>query len=130
MLTDIQLPLTNLALAPLLDTNGFYRLGASLDEYWYLLAEAEYADHQLILTMSYESDIHSRMAGRFNTILNNIYDFQPGFRVYNSNHPVYIPNCTATRTGAVNADGMVTAIPAQRYDRRNEPCSVSRNFVR
>lgn len=122
MPTDLKFPLTNLDLAPLLDTNGFYRFGASIDEYWQLLADAEYsveyADHQIITTMSYENDIHSRIAGRFNTILNNIFDYKPGFLVYNSNRPVYIPNCTVTGTGAFNADGMVVSMPAQRHEYR------------
>jgi Uma2 family endonuclease len=115
MLADIKTPLTNDDLLPLLDADGFYRFGGSLDDYWQLLSEAtyqaDYYDHQIITTMSYESDNHSHIAARFTAILFQIFDGSNDFRVYNSNRPVYIPDCTSTGTGVFNADGMVVALP-------------------
>jgi Uma2 family endonuclease len=119
MLTDVKFPITNDDLADLVDADGYYSFPASFDEYWHLVAEAQYRadyyDHQVITSMSYESDIHSRIAGRFNTLLNNIFDYKPGFVVYNSNRPVYIEDCDKSKTGVFNADGMVVALPRQPY---------------
>jgi Uma2 family endonuclease len=120
MIAEPAFPLTNNDLATLVDTDGFYRFPASWDDYWQLLADADYRadyyDDHIIATMSYESDIHSNVAGRFNTLLNNIFDHIPGFRVFNSNRPIYIETCQQTKTGAFNADGMVISLPAQQYE--------------
>jgi Uma2 family endonuclease len=120
MLTDLKYPLTNADLTELADEDGFYRFPASLDEYWQVLADAEYRadyfDHQIIATMSYESDIHSRLATEFSFILRLIYRDKPGFVVYNSNRPVYLAGCSGSRTGVFNADGMVVALPRQPYE--------------
>ena len=122
MTTDTKFPLTNDDLLPLLDADGFFRFPATPDEYWSLLANApyrvDYYDHHIIASMSYESDIHSRIAGRFNTLLNNIYDFVPGFVVYNSNRPVYVGDYVETGAGVFNADGMVVSLPRQPYTYR------------
>ncbi len=119
MLTDVKFPLTNDDLTDCVDADGFYTFPASLDEYWQLLTEAtyraDYYDHHIIATMSYESDTHSRIAGRFNTLLNNIFDVRPGFVVYNSNRPVY-SDCEKSRMGVFNADGMVVALPRQPFE--------------
>ncbi len=122
MRADVEFPLTNDDLAPLLDADGFYRFGASLEEYWQLLAEAtynaHYYDHQIITTMSYESDIHSRIASQFSMLLGLIYQNNRQFWVYNSNRPVYIEDCGNNKTGIFNADGMVVSMPRQPYEYR------------
>lgn len=122
MLAGVKFPLTNDDLAPLLDADGFYRFGASPDEYWQLLEEATYSadyyDHQVIATMSYESDIHSYVASCINAVLFNIYNGNRSFRVYNSNRPVYIPDYAGLGTGVFIADGMVISLPAERYEYR------------
>lgn len=115
-------PLTNEALAYLVDAHGYYRFPASLSEYWELLADAEYSvdyfDDEIITTMSYESDLHSQIASRLTIALGNLYARKPGFIIYNSNRPIYIANCSGTKTGAFNADGMVVAMPRQPYEYR------------
>lgn len=120
MQTDLKIPLTNDDLLDLVNEDGYYAFPASLDEYWQLLPDVQYCidyyDHQIIATMSYESDIHSRIAGRFNTLLNNIFDYKPGFLVYNSNRPVYTENCEKSRTGVFNADGMVISLPRKPHE--------------
>ena len=122
MLADVKFPLTNDELAPLLDADGFYRFGASPDEYWQLLEEAtykaDYYDHQIITTMSYESDIHSELAAELGFILKSIFRGNRLFKIYNSNRPVYIPDCTGLGTGVFIADGMVISLPAERYEYR------------
>ncbi len=119
MLADVKIPRTNDDIMPLLDADGFYRFDGSLDDYWQLITEAtyraDYYDHQIITTMSYESDKHSYIAARFTAILFQIFDGNEGFRVYNSNRPVYVPACTTTSTGVFNADGMVVALPRDPY---------------
>lgn len=115
-------PLTNDALIDLVDAHGYYRFPASLSEYWELLADAEYSveyyDHEIITTMSYESNLHSLIAPEFNFLLRSIFADKSQFLVFNSNRPVYIPNCSGTKTGAFNADGMVIAKPRQPHEYR------------
>jgi Uma2 family endonuclease len=122
MLADVKFPLTNDDLAPLVDADGFYRLGASVDDYWQLLEEAtyraDYYDHQIITTMSYESDIHSGLAAELGFILKSIFSSNRLFKVYNSNRPVYIEDCAGTGTGVFSADGMVISLPGERYEYR------------
>ena len=122
MVADVKPPLTNDELLALINVDGFYRFPASLDDYWNLLAEAQYRadyyDHHVTATMSYESDIHSRIASRFNTLLTNIYDYVPGFLVYNSNRPVYVEAYLGTGTGVFNADGMVVSVPRNPHKYR------------
>lgn len=120
MLTEIKFPLTNDDLADLLDTDGYYRFSAPIAVYWQLLADAQYRadyyDDQIIATMSYESDIHSRIASQFSLLLGLIYQTIPGHIVYNSNRPVSIEGCGGSKTGVFNADGMVVAEPRQPYE--------------
>lgn len=112
-------PLTNDALIDLVDAHGYYRFPASLSEYWELLADAEYSveyfDHEIITTMSYESNLHSLIASEFNFLLRSIFADKSQFLVFNSNRPVYIANCSGTKTGAFNPDGMVVGMPRQPY---------------
>ena len=122
MVTAAPIPLTNLALADLIDGDGYYRFPASLEEYWNLLADAEYRvdyyDHEIITTMSYESDLHSQIASEFGFLLRAIFTDKSQFLIYNSNRPIYIANCSGTKTGAFNADGMVVATPRQPHEYR------------
>lgn len=127
MITDVKPPLTNEELMSLVDADGYYRFPATVDEYWNVLEQAQYRtdyyDHHIIATMSYESDIHSRIANRFATLLTNIYDLLPGFVVYNSNRPVYVEAFSEAGTGrsagaVFNADGMVVALLRQTHEYR------------
>lgn len=115
-------PLTNAALADLVDTSGFYRFPASLTEYWDLLAEADYRadyhDHHIIATMSYESDIHSLIASELSFLLRSIFTDNSRYVLFNSNRPVYIESCTGNGTGVFNADGMVVEVPRQPVEYR------------
>jgi Uma2 family endonuclease len=115
MVAETALPLTNLALAGLVDSYGFYRVPATPDEYWTLLADAEYRvdyyDHHIIASMSYESDIHSRIASELNYLLRTIFTDKSRYLVYNSNRPVYVGTDLVTGTGVFNADGMVVSLP-------------------
>jgi Uma2 family endonuclease len=119
MVTVSSFPLTNLALRDLVDAEGFYRFPASLTDYWELLEQADYradyTDHQVIATMSYESDLHSRIATRFTILLDRVFGDDPAFLIYNSNRPVYIEHCSGTGTGVFNADGMVVQSPREPY---------------
>ena len=132
MNTETKFPITNDDLLPLLDADGYYRFPATPDEYWTLLADAryrvDYYDAYIIASMSYESDIHSRIATAFSLILGLIYQNKPGFVVYNSNRPVYVGDNAETGTGrgrsgvpagaVFNADGMVVSLPRNPYTYR------------
>lgn len=127
MLTaDIKRPLTNDELLDLVDADGFYHFPASIDDYWNLLAEAQYRadyyDHHIIATMSYESDIHSRIASEFGFILRSIFADRETHLVYNSNRPVYMKAYSEAGAGPVgavfNADGMVVSLPRQTHEYR------------
>lgn len=120
MVAAEHLPLTNAALSDLVDGQGFYRVPASLSDYWDLLAEADYRadyyDHHLIASMSYESDIHSRIANRIAHLLFGVYMDDPNYVLYNSNRPIYIESCRGNGTGVFNADGMVVQVPRQPFE--------------
>lgn len=115
-------PLTNLELAEL-GGGKQLRFPASFEEYWELLAEAEYRadyfDHEIIATMSYEADLHSHFATQMTRLLANIFDKKRGFRVHNSNRPVYIEDCLGSATGVFNTDGMVVALPSEKFEYRS-----------
>ena len=115
-------PLTKLELAELAEGQHFVRFPASLDEYWELLAEAEYRvdyyDHEIIATMRYETDLHSHFAAEMGGILRQIFADKKRFRLYNSNRPVHIENCSGSETGVFNPDGMVVALPSAKYEYR------------
>ncbi|MFN4255376.1 MAG: Uma2 family endonuclease [Saprospiraceae bacterium] len=113
-------PLTNEELAEVAGSQWFVRFPASLDEYWALLAEAEYRadyfDHEIIASMSYESDLHSIFANELATLLNLVFVRKKGFRVFNSNRPVHVPDCPATKTAVFNPDGMVVSLPSEKFE--------------
>jgi len=120
MATATKFPLTNLELADMGGRERPVYFPARLEEYWELLAEAEYRvdfyDHQIIATMSYESDLHSLFASQLGFIFSSIFTDKKRFRVYNSNRPVYIADCPGSDTGVFNADGMVVALPAEQLE--------------
>ncbi|TAF96258.1 MAG: Uma2 family endonuclease [Cytophagia bacterium] len=120
MATDLKWPRTNQELAELMGADEQFVFSATLAEYWNLLSEvqyrADYFNSQIIATMSYENDIHSHLAAEFGFILKTIYRDNSLFRVYNSNRPVYIADCTESDTGIFNADGMVVAMPSARFE--------------
>lgn len=119
---DVKPPLTNDDLLELVDANGFYRFPASLDNYWNLLTEAQYRadyyDYHVIATMSYESDIHSRIASELGFLLRSIFTNKKTHLIYNSNRPVYVEAYSGTGTGVFNADGMVVSLPRNPHEYR------------
>ncbi|GAB3224020.1 Uma2 family endonuclease [Spirosoma arcticum] len=127
MVADVKPPLTNDELLALINVDGFYRFPASIDDYWNLLSEAQYRadyyDYHVIATMSYESDIHSRIATEFSILLGLIYRNKPGFLMYNSNRPLYVETYSGAGTGrsagaGFNADGMVVLMPRNPHEYR------------
>ncbi|MEQ1746019.1 MAG: hypothetical protein ABMA02_11365 [Saprospiraceae bacterium] len=75
MTTATKFPQTNLELADMGGLEGSVYFPASLEEYWEVLAEAEYRtdyyDRQIIATMSYVSDLHSHFASQLGFIFSN-----------------------------------------------------------
>ncbi|MCU0340920.1 MAG: Uma2 family endonuclease [Spirosomaceae bacterium] len=120
MTTTLKWPTTQQQLAEVVDADGQYRFVATLEEYWQLLGEVQYRadfyDHQIIASMSYESDLHSYLATELSYYLRTIFADKSLFRVYNSNRPVYVENCRGLGTGVFNADGMVTTLPPVRHE--------------
>ena len=119
MTSDVKFPLTNQELAEI-GKGNLVRLPATWSEYWAILATAEYrADYynnEIIASMSYEGDIHSMIAARFNMFFGIIFEDSKTYRVYNSNRPIYSPACKSLKTGVFNADGMVVALPSVPYE--------------
>lgn len=119
MTSDVKFPLTNQELAAL-GKDALVRIPATWDEYWEVLASAEYRadfyNDEIIASMSYEGEIHSHLAAEFGFLLKSIFNDLKQFRVYNSNLPVYIPACKSLKTGVFNADGMVVSLPAAPYE--------------
>lgn len=119
MSATVKFPLTNLELYDL--TQGeVARFPATLDEYWDLAAKAEYRadyfDHEIIATMSYESEEHSNLTTELSHLLKKVFPkSNPHFKVHNSNRPVCIPEC---EYAVFNPDGSVVAQPARLYEYR------------
>ena len=123
MSSTVKFPLTNLELAEAGGDKGPVFFPASFAEYWELLAEAEYRvdyyDHQIIASMSYESDLHSHFASELGFLLKSIYLDNTLYRVYNSNRPVFIEGCKGgADSGVFTADGMVIDLPPALYEYR------------
>ena len=120
METTLKWPTTDIELSELLGKDGTYKFDATWDEYWELLSEveynADYYNHQIIATMSYENNIHSRLALRFSLIFGNIFDENNGFNIFNSNRPVFIEDCAEKENGVFISDGMVITLPSQMYE--------------
>ncbi len=119
MTTSIKFPLTNQELYDLAQ-GAIVRFPASFEEYWELLEEAEYRadyyNHEIIATMSYESEDHSSLMAELLHVLKQIFPkSNPNFKVHNSNRPVCIPDCDHA---VFNPYGSVVAQPAQLYEYR------------
>lgn len=118
MSATVKFPLTNQELFDL--ANGeVVRFPATPEEYWELVTVAEYRadyfDHEIIATMSYETEEHSTVATRLSHLLQNLFWNNPHFKVHNSNRPVCIPGC---EHAVFNPDGSVVAQPAELYEYR------------
>lgn len=102
-----------------LGQGGVMRFSASPEEYWDLLEEAEYRvdyfRHEIIASMSYESNLHSEIASRLNYLIQMVFWNDKGHRVHNSNRPVCIPACGHA---VFNPDGCVVAEPFSLYEYR------------
>ncbi len=86
---------------------------------------ADYYDHHIIATMSYESDIHSRITNRIAHLLFGVYMDDSNYVLYNSNRPVYVESCAGNGTGVFNADGMVVQVPRQPFEYRKGAADAS-----
>ena len=113
MSATVKFPLTNQELFDLAQ-GEVVRFPATPEEYWELVVAAEYRadyfDHEIIATMSYETEGHSTVATRLSHLLQNIFWNNPNFKVHNSNRPVCIPDC---EHAIFNPDGSVVAQPAK-----------------
>ena len=113
----LKFPLTNEELAAL--GGGEVRFPATFEEFWELLGEAEYNveyyNHEIIATMSYETDVHTDIATQVSHLLKNTYGGNKNYRVRNGNRPVCIPECDHA---VFNPDGSVIALPAKYYEYR------------
>ena len=119
MTTSIKFPLTNQEVYDLAQ-GAIVRFPATFEEYWELLEDAEYRadyyNHEIIATMSYESEDHSSLMAELLHVLKQIFPkSNPNFKVHNSNRPVCIPDCDHA---VFNPDGSVVAQPAQLYEYR------------
>lgn len=114
----LKFPLTNEELA-VLAGGGVVRFPATFEEFWELIGEAEYNveyyNHEIIATMSYETDVHTDIATQMSHLLKNIYGGNKNFRVRNGNRPVCIPECDHA---VFNPDGSVISLPAKYYEYR------------
>lgn len=112
-------PLTNSDLAEMAGPSGQVRFPASFDEFWGVLGDAEfnveYFDHEIIATMSYETDFHSAIATQVSYLLKSIFGGNKSFRVFNGNRPVCIPEC---EHAVFNPDGSVVALPSKVFEYR------------
>ena len=93
---SVKFPLTN---RELFDLGGGkpLRFAATFAEFWEVVETAEYRvdffDHQIIASMSYESEDHSALTTRLSHLLQNIFWDNPASKVHNSNRPICIPDC-------------------------------------
>lgn len=112
-------PLTNSDLAEMAGPSGQVRFPASFDEFGGGLGDAEfnveYFDHEIIATMSYETDFHSAIATQVSYLLKSIFGGKKSFRVFNGNRPVCIPEC---EHAVFNPDGSVVALPSKVFEYR------------
>ena len=99
--------------------NQLKHFAASYDEYWEFLKVSEFrADfyRNKIIAMSYENEIHARIANKLSAILTLIAF--PGstrkFSVYNPNRPVYVNDCKGH--AVFNPDGSVAEKPVQLHE--------------
>ncbi|MFN4256632.1 MAG: Uma2 family endonuclease [Saprospiraceae bacterium] len=119
MVAETKFPTTNAELSELAGPTGMVRFPASFDEFWELLAEAEfnveYFEEEIVATMSYETDLHSDIATQISYLLKEVFRGKSGFRVRNGNRPVCIPACGHA---VFNPDGSVVGLPAELFEYR------------
>ncbi len=110
MATQTKFPLRRSELADI--GTGLVRFPASFAEYWTLVEQAEYRADYLkneMITMSYESNLHSKIVSEMMWLLRNIFP-RPKFAIHDSNRPVYLPDCEAGKA-VFNPDCCVTPEP-------------------
>ncbi len=121
MSTGVKFPLTRRELFEA-GGPGLVRFPATFDEYWDLLAEAEYrADfyQNEIVAMSYETDLHSDLVTECLHLLKKIYPrSNKQFKVHDPNRPVYSEGCQEDDIGVFNPDVSVVAQPPVYYEYR------------
>lgn len=111
---ETKFPLTRAELA---DTGtGLVRFPASWDEFWDVLEHAEYRTDFLkkeIITMSYESNLHSKITTELMWLLRNLFK-RPAFTVHDSNRPVLVQDCDSEKA-VFNPDCSVTPEPSRLF---------------
>jgi Uma2 family endonuclease len=111
---ETKFPLTRAELADI--STGLVRFPASWEEFWDVLEHAEYRTDFLqneIITMSYESNLHSTIATELMWLLRNLFP-RPQFIVHDSNRPVYLQDCENSKA-IFNPDCSVTPEPPQLF---------------
>ena len=118
MAETTKFPKTNQELAEL-GGGEAVRFPGTEEEYWRLAEEAEYRvdfhDHEIIASMSYESEIHSAITSQINFLLQSIFLENSTVRIHNSNRPICIPDCN---NAIFNPDGSVIQLPAAFHEYR------------
>lgn len=119
MVAETKFPTTNAELSELVGPTGTVRFPASFDEFWELLAEAEfnveYFEKEIIATVRYATETQSSLAVQVSHLLKEIFRGKSGFRVRNGNRPVCIPACGHA---VFNPDGSVVGLPAELFEYR------------
>jgi Uma2 family endonuclease len=111
---ETKFPLTRAELADI--STGLVRFPASWDEFWEVLEHAEYRTDFLkneIITMSYESNLHSKIATEIMWLLRNLFK-RPTYTVHDSNRPVLVHDCDSEKA-VFNPDCSVTPEPARLF---------------
>lgn len=111
---ETRFPLTRAELADI--STGLVRFPASWDEFWDVLEHAEYRTDFLkneIITMSYESNLHSKIATEMMWLLRNLFK-RPTFTVHDSNRPVLVQDCDSEKA-VFNPDCSVAPEPPQLF---------------
>ncbi len=86
----------------------FWQLATSVDEYNF-----EYQGQEIMVSMSYESGLHSEIASKINFLLQLIFAERIGkIKIFNSNRPVCILDCNHA---IFNPDGSVIDAAGKKY---------------
>lgn len=96
--------------------SGLVSFPATFDEFWQLLAAAEYRleyQNGEIITMSYETDPHSILVSEMLRLLGNIFE-DKRFAVHNPNRPIYIK--TDDEGVVFNPDASVVLQPSELFE--------------
>ncbi len=109
-----QFPLTRAELSEF--GPGPVRFPATWEEFWDVLEHAEYRTDFLkneIITMSYESNLHSKIATELMWLMRNLFP-RPQFAVHDSNRPVFLRDCDSEKA-VFNPDCSVAPEPPQLF---------------